>query len=111
MANRRKNITRPILRRPAKAVLPPDVVDGGTPDRPILMRQSVLRYAYRARKIWKGKPVKDGWWQSLIVGVPREIIETAGWEPGMTLVMEAYVDGRVRMYPAGDVVSREEELV
>ena len=107
--------SRSILRRPAKSILPPDVVDGGPPDRPVLVRQAKLRYnrpnvTVQALRNYR-KRFPDHQWRPVEITIPREIIETAGWEPDMTICMEAYVDGRVRMFPAGDRLSREEELL
>lgn len=50
-------------------------------------------------------------WETLEVTIPREICEICGYEAGMTVCLEAYVNGRIRMFPAGDLMSREEELL
>lgn len=114
--------TYPIVRRAAKSILPPDVVDGAS-DRPILVRNSRVRYA--CGRTPKGKikmalprglgpgrvPVLGPKWETLEITIPREIAEISGYEAGMTVCLEAYVDGRIRMFQAGDILSREEELL
>jgi hypothetical protein len=103
---------RSITRRPAKSIIPPDVVDGGPPDRPILVRTAVIRYAAppaMRQKTGHGKAPHQ--WQTIEISIPREIAEIVGWEAGMTICQEAYVDGRIRMFPAGDLLSREEENI
>lgn len=94
-------------------MIPPDVVDGGQEGRPVLVRNSKLRYATSAKqRTYKTKTgQKYGNWLTIEVTIPREIVEITGWEVGMTLCMEAYVDGRIRVFPAGDVLSREEEKI
>ena len=109
---RHRKPKRIIIRRPAKSILPPDVVDGGPPDRPILVRHGTVRYAATYTPLTvKANHRYDRKWKSIEVTIPREIAETAGWEAGMTICFEAYVDGRVRLFPAGDVLSREEEQI
>jgi hypothetical protein len=105
-----------ITRRPAKSIIPPDIVDGGPPDRPAIVRQTKLRYASTWHK-HKQTAASASWikkphvWRTVEIVVPREIVEVAGWTEGMTLCMEGYVDGRVRVFPAGDILNREEEMV
>jgi hypothetical protein len=43
--------------------------------------------------------------------IPREVALATGMEAGMTVVMEGYADGRVRVFPAGDLVTRSESEV
>lgn len=104
---------RSITSRPAKSIIPPDVVDGGPPDKPILVRTSTLRYAATYKQLMRPKKSRGvGYqWNTLEITIPREIIEAAGWEQGMTICVEAYVDGRLRLFPAGDVLSRVEEEI
>jgi hypothetical protein len=103
-----------ITARPAKSIIPPDVVDGGLPVRPVLVRQSKLRYAtYSSQKPTKASELSkpEYVWKTLEITIPREIVESSGWEAGMTVCMESYVDGRIRMFPAGDVMERDEEQI
>ena len=107
--------------RTAKSTIPPDVAAGQPPGvapaRPILLRMVTLRFnvnpntphAQSRARLGKGEPMNR--WMALEVTVPRAVVEVAGWEPGMTICVEAYTDGRVRMYPAGDMMSREEEMI
>jgi hypothetical protein len=105
----RQELSRSVTRRPAKAILPPDVVDGGPPDRPIIVRISKVRFAASpAMRKLKGNRKSPSQWQTIEISIPREIAEITGWEVGMTIAQEAYTDGRIRMYPAGDVLSRED---
>jgi hypothetical protein len=103
-------------RRQPKSVIPPDVVDGQVQGRPAIMRQARLRFAAKyhpgnkTRKASKHAP-KPHEWKPLEISIPREVVESAGWEQGMMINMESYVDGRIRMYPAGDVLTREEEMI
>ena len=110
-------LRRPIsvLRRPAKSVLPPGVGGEPLPSTPILIRNSKIRlaagdpirYQKAAWKTKKGSHV----WKTLEITIPRPVVEVAGLEEGMTMVVEGYKDGVVRMFPAGDAMSREEELI
>ena len=103
-------------RRQPKSIIPPDVVDGQVQGRPVIMRQNRLRYASKyhpgskTRKARKNLQ-KPHEWKTVEITLPREVVESAGWEVGMMINMESYVDGRIRMYPAGDVVPAEEEMV
>ena len=117
-----KRPTYPIPRRPAKSIIPPDVVDGVS-DRPVLVRNTRIRYAAgreqsiknqiskKVRVGARGVPKLGPKWETIEVTIPREIAEIAGYEAGMTVCMEAYVDGRIRMFTAGDILSREDELL
>jgi hypothetical protein len=96
-------VKRSPVKRPARTIIPPDVVDGAPPERPILVRTVTLRQA----GAWK--KAKPTWWKMLEITIPREVIETTGLEAGMTMQMEAYRNGRIRMYPAGDILNREDE--
>ena len=94
--------------RAAKTVTPPLDPNAGGPDRPVLMRMAKLRYAYRIRKPRKKGMVVH---TSALITIPKEILEVSGIEVGMTMMIEGYRDGRVRMFPAGDMMSREDQLV
>lgn len=112
MANRKTSLSRSIIRRPARSVLAPDTVDGPS-GPPVMLRFAKIRYANPPAiklpaKAWR-KPGHT--WNSLEIVIPREIAEIAGFEAGMTLCMEVYGDSRVRMFPAGDVMSRDEEAI
>jgi hypothetical protein len=50
-------------------------------------------------------------WRSLEITIPRDIVELTGVEAGITMCVEAYVDGRIRIFPAGDLMSREDATV
>ncbi len=95
--------------------MPPDVVDGAPPDRPVLIRMVRLRYASNSQAAReKGTHNRDGRpaaWRSLEITIPREIVEVTGVEAGITMCLEGYVDGRIRIFPAGDLMSREDEMV
>ena len=56
----------------------------------------------------KGNRKSPSQWQTIEISIPREIAEIAGWEVGMTIAQEAYGDGRIRMFPAGDLMSKED---
>jgi hypothetical protein len=94
--------------------MPPDVVDGGLPDRPVLIRMVRMRYASNSRAAKKKRTHDrvDGpaTWRSLEITIPREIAEVTGVEAGITMCVEGYVDGRIRIFPAGDLVSREDAM-
>ena len=110
--NNPRNPRRSFNRRPSKYTLPPDVVDGAPPTPPVFIRLAKVRYATSARqRSLTGSGKSPSQWQSIEVNIPREIAEVTGIEAGMTLCLEAYADGRVRMYPAGDILSRDEEAV
>jgi len=110
--NNPRNPRRSYTRRPAKSIIPPDVVDGGPPDRPVIVRLAKVRYATSARQRSLTRAGKSpSQWQSIEVNIPREIAESTGIEAGMMLCMEAYADGRIRLFPAGDILSRDEERV
>lgn len=93
---------------PAHTTLPPLDPNAGGPDRPVLMRLAKLRYAYRVQKARKKGNVVH---TSALITIPKDILEVTGLEVGMTIMIEGYRDGRVRMFPAGDMVSREDKLV
>ena len=87
--------------------MPP--VDGsGVPERPVLVRLSTLRYSYYKRvKRIRGERVNS----SAIITIPHEIMEVAGVQPGVTMVVEGYAKGIIRIFPAGDIMNREEEMI
>jgi hypothetical protein len=101
----------PAAYRTAKSITPSDVVDGGPPDRPVLIRTVRLRYASNSQSAReKGTRNRDGrpaTWRSLEITIPREIVEVTGVEAGITMCVEGYVDGRIRIFPAVDLVSKE----
>jgi hypothetical protein len=98
-----------------KSIMPPDVVDGGPPDRPVLVRVVKLKYASNSQAAReRGARNRDGRpaaWRSLEITIPREIVEVTGVEAGMSMCLEGYVDGRVKIFPAGDLMSREDAMV
>src|SRR5208337_444147 len=105
-----------IARSAAKSLLPPttplDSVSGSL-DKPVLTRTSTLRYQ-RSPNRGVSRSIRRGGgpaWIPLAVTIPREIVEAAGFEAGMTMIVEGYKDGRIRIFPAGDMVSREDAMV
>jgi putative transposase len=65
---------------------------------------------------WKGKRSRKGtgFEQPLQSHQHREIVEVTGVEAvaaGITMCVEGYVDGRIRIFPAGDLLSREDEIL
>jgi hypothetical protein len=121
---RKRSIYTPIRRnvraRATKTIIPPSVAAEMAPEgpmgKPILLRLVRLRYnnnphtpyARALAKMGKGEPLHR--WRAIEITVPKEAIEITGWEAGMTICIEIYRDS-LRMYTAGDVVSREEELI
>ena len=78
----------------------------------MIVRLAKVRYATSARQRSLTRAGKSpSQWQSIEVNIPREIAESTGIEAGMMLCMEAYADGRIRLFPAGDILSRDEERV
>src|SRR5208337_1285175 len=104
-----------IARSAAKSLLPPFPADpiSGNPDKPVLTRTSTLRYQRSPNRVASRSIRRGGGpaWIPLAVTIPREIVEAAGFEAGMTMIVEGYKDGRIRIFPAGDMVSREDSLV
>lgn len=127
LGNRRGNKIRPRSVRPAppisrlqrassapSAEVPTADLSGLAPDRPLLIRPTKLRFARNLKSQIKTKRHTNPRvyrWQTMEITIPMEIVEVTGLEAGMTMVIEGYRDGRIRMYPAGDVVSREERLI
>jgi hypothetical protein len=104
------------LRRPMKSVLPPDATNPHhLPAVPVILRNAKLRLAagdpvkYQ-RKAWKTKHRPETW-KTLEITIPKEVAEVAGLEEGMTMVCEGYAGGTIRMFPAGDCMSRDEEII
>ena len=101
--------------RTAKPILPPIDLATGGPDRPVLIRTVKLRYASNSQAAQEtGTRNRDGRpaaWQSLEITIPREIAEVTGVGAGITMCIEGYVDGRIRIFPAGDLVTREDAIV
>jgi hypothetical protein len=44
------------------------------------------------------------------ITIPREIAEVTGVEAAMTMCIEGYADGRIRIFPAGDLMSKGEPI-
>ena len=107
---------RSVPRRQPKSFIPPDVVDGKVSSRPAIVRQAKLRYAAKYLPPTKTRKASKNFqpahqWKSLEITLPRAVVEVAGLEPEMMIQMEAYVGGWVRLYAAGDVITREDEMV
>jgi hypothetical protein len=45
------------------------------------------------------------------VTIRRELLDVSGIEVGATMILEAYADGIIRMFLAGDLMSRGDEMV
>lgn len=109
MAITRKLNPRPPVARTVKAI----TIDPA--DRPTLVRVMRLRYARTSyhMKLRKMNRLKGGGsaWNSLEITIPKEICEVTGIGAGVSLCMEAYGDGRIRMYPAGDVLNAEDASI
>jgi hypothetical protein len=91
---------------------PPDI------DRPVVIRSAVIRYQRtrnksEVKRSFNKTTTKTGepFWMPLMLTIPREVALATGMEAGMTVVMEGYADGRVRVFPAGDLVTRSESEV
>jgi hypothetical protein len=76
------------------------------PNRPIAIRTARLRYVYGNKVKKHNGRLQD--WYPVIITLPRDIMESAGLEVGMTLVVEGYADGRVRMFPAGERLGKDD---
>jgi hypothetical protein len=101
--------------RTPKSILPPIDLPAGGPDRPVLVRVVKLRYAANSNaangKTTRTRASGPAGWRSMEITIPREIAEVTGIEAGMTMCVEGYVDGRVRIFPAGDLLSRDDTTV
>ena len=107
----RRSINHPILRA-GKATQPPIDPVNGPSERPVLVRVvRIRRSAYSERVKARHSQSSFDRWVSLEITIPREIAEVAGLEAGATMCLEAYSDGRVRLYAAGDLMSREDKMI
>ncbi len=96
-------------------VTPMPIMLSNEPDKPILIRQSMVTRVRSPNKI-KSSPgyyarTRQAMDNVVKITIPRDCIEVSGLELGMTVVIEAYRDGRLRIFPAGDVTRKEDELI
>ena len=116
---RRSHKRRPIIARRAQsaAIMPPPPVPG-EPETPTLIRLVKLRIGRSLNKIServpriKPNPHPDREQRPLlVVTIPQDIVELGGLGHGMNMVLEGYRDGRIVMFPAGDLMSREDSMI
>ena len=117
---------RHLANRSATKLDPATITDPNTMlrDRPLLVRTGLLRYAYKdkdskgnkfgdkyRKSLAKSRKVINPRWMSICVTIPREIIEVCGLEQGMTMVIAGYLNRKVVIYPAGDVMKAEDLMI
>jgi hypothetical protein len=95
----------PIAPVPAASTTPLPLPD--LHGRPILVRTAKLRAAYK--RIFRTKRKGTTSHTAVMISIPSVILEVLGLEVGATMIIEAYANQTIRLFPAGDVANREDE--
>lgn len=75
--------------------------------RPIVVRMAKLRPVYK--RLYRTKLRGQTPEVAAVVGISRDVMKVTGLEPGSMMIVEGYADQTIRLFPAGDAVTRNED--
>lgn len=71
--------------------------------KPVVVRTSKARRAYKQKGMTKATHT------SIVMTIPRDILDATGIQDGHTLVVSGYADGSFKVERAGDLMSADDE--